>query len=504
MAKLVPGVNDLATTHPELAKEAEGWDPTTVSKGSDQKKAWRCNEGHVFESSVSNRARLGRGCPYCSGLKALKGVNDLVTTHAELAKEADGWDPTEVKAFSRKKLSWRCPLGHKYEAAVGDRTYRGNGCPFCSGQRLLRGFNDLATKFPEVAQEAHGWDPSTVSPGTTKRLTWCCSLGHTWEASVGSRTGLKTGCPFCSKKKVLAGFNDLATTHPEVAKEAEGWDPTTLLAGTRVKKLWKCELGHFWEAVVYARTGGLETGCPYCSGKKVLAGFNDLATKFPEVAKEADGWDPSKVTAGTTKKLSWCCPLGHKYKATAASRTQARGGTNCPYCCGSKVLAGFNDFKTTHPELAREADGWDTTKVSAGSTAQKRRWKCSQGHTWTTTVGNRTSLGTGCPVCTEYGFNPEKEAWFYLLERPGEQQLGVTNNKERRFRQHGLNGWTEVDFVGPAYGKLVLETETAFKKWLKAEVGVVPGTSENWFTSKLEVRSLAELKAKSGVETELF
>ena len=42
------------------------------------------------------------------------------------------------------------------------------------------------------------------------------------------------------------------------------------------------------------------------------------------------------------------------------------------------------------------------------------------------------------------------------------------------------------------------------EKWLRNEVGLVPGTHENWFTSKLEVRSLAELKAQSGVETELF
>jgi hypothetical protein len=31
------GFNDLATTHPELAKEAFGWDPTKVSRGSAKK-----------------------------------------------------------------------------------------------------------------------------------------------------------------------------------------------------------------------------------------------------------------------------------------------------------------------------------------------------------------------------------------------------------------------------------------------------------------------------------
>ena len=31
------GVNDLATLHPEVAAEADGWDPSTVTSGSNKK-----------------------------------------------------------------------------------------------------------------------------------------------------------------------------------------------------------------------------------------------------------------------------------------------------------------------------------------------------------------------------------------------------------------------------------------------------------------------------------
>ena len=58
--------------------------------------------------------------------------------------------------------------------------------------------------------------------------------------------------------------------------------------------------------------------------------------------------------------------------------------------------------------------------------------------------------------------------------------------------------------VGPFPGEQVLATEKKLKQWLRREVGLVPGTRENWFTAKLEVNSLAELKAVSGVETDLF
>ena len=61
-----------------------------------------------------------------------------------------------------------------------------------------------------------------------------------------------------------------------------------------------------------------------------------------------------------------------------------------------------------------------------------------------------------------------------------------------------------MDVVGPFPGDQVLLTERRIKKWLRRTVGLVPGTHENWFTSQLEVHSLAELKVRSGVDTDLF
>ena len=52
-----------------------------------------------------------------------------------------------------------------------------------------------------------------------KDCIWKCKLGHEWIATVKSRTINRTGCPYCSHNKVLAGFNDLATLFPEVADE---------------------------------------------------------------------------------------------------------------------------------------------------------------------------------------------------------------------------------------------------------------------------------------------
>jgi len=52
-----------------------------------------------------------------------------------------------------------------------------------------------------------------------------------------SRPGRAGGCPFCANRKVLAGFNSIADTHPTLAAEFDeelnsGIEPTALMAGT--------------------------------------------------------------------------------------------------------------------------------------------------------------------------------------------------------------------------------------------------------------------------------
>ena len=59
-------------------------------------------------------------------------------------KNKFGWDvstPDLVMPNSNIKVSWICEKGHKYEATIGNRTVNDRGCPFCSGSKLLIGYN---------------------------------------------------------------------------------------------------------------------------------------------------------------------------------------------------------------------------------------------------------------------------------------------------------------------------------------------------------------------------
>jgi len=499
--KVLAGFNDLKTKFPDIAREAYGWDPATLSSGSGQKKDWKCTEGHIYPATVDSRTNMKSGCSVCSGMRVLAGFNDLKTKFPDIAAEAYGWDSSTVVPGTHQKKDWKCEKGHVYPASVSHRTGQGRGCPFCSSHQVLKGFNDLQTKYPEIAAEAYGWDPATVTSGSGQKKDWKCDKGHIYPANINSRTSSGRGCPYCGGLKVLAGFNDLQTRYPVTASEAYGWDPKTIMPGSVQKKDWICNKGHIYSASINSRTS-LKSGCAYCAGVKVLAGFNDLKTKFPDIAKEAYGWDPTAVTAGTEQKKDWICDKGHIYPATVSSRTNVKSG--CPICSNNQVLVGFNDLKSKFPDIAAEAYGWDPSTVVAG-TDKKKDWKCNKGHLYHSAVSSRTSSGSGCPVCAVTGFNPEKDAWFYLMHRPGEQQLGITNDLPARMKKHERNGWTLLEHsIEGASGKKVQEIEALFKKWLKKEIGLMDGTTENWSTTKMEVQSLAELKARSGIETDLF
>lgn len=151
--------------------------------------------------------------------------------------------------------------------------------------------NSLAKVHPELVSE---WaernfplTPDDITYGSNKRVWWKGSCGHEWQASVKARSKGE-GCPICSGARVVAGINDFATINPRLVSE---WSekntikPTEVTVGSHKKVIWKCEHGHEWTATVKSRTIN-NTGCPYCSHNKVLAGFNDLASQFPQIAAE--------------------------------------------------------------------------------------------------------------------------------------------------------------------------------------------------------------------------
>jgi len=188
----------LLDAFPDIAKEANGWDPSQYSYGSKARVQWKCPSGHEWFASITNRTLRQSKCPYCQGSLVLSGQNDLATLHPEIAAQALGWNPSVYKQFSSVKKKWICKNGHTWDAVIADRTAKKRGCPYCSGSKLILGVNDLASQFPEIAAEALGWNPCEIKYGSKQVKPWLCPNGHIFNVPINRRTNMGTGCPECA------------------------------------------------------------------------------------------------------------------------------------------------------------------------------------------------------------------------------------------------------------------------------------------------------------------
>lgn len=349
----------------EWAADKNSAGPEALETSSREKAWWRCGKGHEWQATVDSRVYLKRGCPYCANQAIIAGENDLATVMPEMAKlwhptRNGQLKPTDILPGSRRFVWWQCEKGHSWRAqAYSVKT--GCGCPYCSGRNAIPGETDLATTHPQVLKQWSGKNtvkPTEITAGSHKKVWWICENGHEWEAVVAVVAVEACGCPYCAGKRAIPGETDLATVRPDVLLEWDyeknsGLGPDTLLPSSHEKVWWKCELGHRWQAVVFSRTREQSAGCPYCTGRKVLPGFNDLATLKPKVAEQ---WyqplngdlKPEDVTLGSNKKVWWQCGDGHVWQAFIYARAK-KNGTGCPVCAGMVKRRGSGVMDTRRP-----------------------------------------------------------------------------------------------------------------------------------------------------------
>lgn len=72
--------------------------------------------------------------------------------------------------------------------------------------------------------------------------------------------------------------------------------------------------------------------------------------------------------------------------------------------------------------------------------------RCDKGHDWSATPAS-IQRGTGCPSCSETGFNPEKDATLYVLKSEhGHIKVGIAGPKKKR-RFQNLKYATPFNFI---------------------------------------------------------
>ncbi len=435
----------LAFCHPDLAKE---WHPTlngdktpyNVTCGSNYIATWILpyddpetgkHFDFVWKSSVYNRC-AGKKCPYLTGNKVWPGFNDLASRFPDLVAE---WHPT----LNGDKTPYNVAYGSEYNAtwilhyddpetgkhfdfvwkAYVYRRSAGEKCPYLTGKKVWPGFNDLASKCPDLIAEWHPTlngdkTPYNVTYGSGYKATWIHPyddpetgkhFDFVWKSCVQKRSAGEK-CPYLTGKKVWPGFNDLATKCPELKDQFHptkngkltAYDITPYSNNDEIWWIYPYDdpvTGkHFdfeWQSAPATRM--ITRGCPFISNQKVWPGYNDLKTKFPEIAKE---WDykknkgkPEDYMPNSRELVWWRYPYddpetGNHYDFSWQSRitNRVQDNSGCPYLSNNAVWEGYNDLASKRPDLAEEWDyeknkGVTPNKITLCS-GYKRWWKCSR------------------------------------------------------------------------------------------------------------------------------
>ena len=459
-------------------KKNKDLDPKTLNIGSYKKAWWICKTcGGEWQTQIYLRQKCG--CPYCNKGKLLEGFNDLQTINPTLAKE---WHPikngvltpNKITANNGKKVWWLGKCGHEWESVVSARN-KGGGCPYCSNEKLLKGFNDFATKYPELLKE---WDyedndilPDEIFPGSHKKVWWECPFGHKYQNFPYNRIK-NIGCPICDKENHTSFpeqavyfylkdiFPDIENSNKsEIGMELDIYIPSKKIAieydgsnwhknnELEIRKNNLCKekdiilirvreigLSLLDNCIVITREDkrsdeslnkaikqiltilkvqanvDVERDASLIYNQYIINRKNkSILSRYPDLAKE---WHPTKngklspdmLNYGSSKKVWWLGKCGHEWLMPINDRTIEKCG--CPICNGKRILVGFNDLATKFPELLKEWDFEYNRKLNINpdevfpQSEKKVGWICKEcGNRWVTRIDHRTKDKSGCPVC---------------------------------------------------------------------------------------------------------
>lgn len=226
----------------------------------------------------------------------------------------------------------------------------------------------------------HGPLPSNVNAPSL----WECSNNHQWQGRYNDiRKGV--GCPTCARERQSERQKLGEEAYHIAAKESGILWVGSYPQSSFHKTEWECPKGHRWFAR-YININHQKQGCPCCSKYK---------PKTPEDYHQL-GMDNNLQWLGALPKTTyhvtkWCCPQDHIFSMRYSS---VRSGQNCPKCAGKDRKKDSNYYALA------ESNGLEWLGPMVKNTATKTSWQCAKNHTFKSNY-NSLSQGHGCPYCKD-------------------------------------------------------------------------------------------------------
>ena len=386
---------------------------------SNEKPLWTCDNGHTYPNSIYRISQRGFFyCPLCEGSIVVAEINSVTAKRKDIV---DQWSckndflPEEVYYNTTSPVLWECTTcSGTYAFPVSDKREGNVSCPYCNGRRVLSGFNEIPSWLITEYSLKNEVPISEYPVNSVHKVLWTCPTCHgDYLYRICDREIGDDSCPYCRHKKILVGFNSLADTDPDLAKEWSSGNsdlPSEYMKSSWYRALWTCPTchGNYFYRICDRELD--DDSCPYCRNLKVLPGFNSLPDLAPELVNEWSSENPdlpSEYTRSSTHRALWTCPSCHgDYFYRICDREV--DDDSCPYCCDKKILPGYNSFKVRHPE---EMEEWDELanfllvdpNYILSSYNKAVWWICSKGHKYSMSPNlklyYRIRTQEPCPFC---------------------------------------------------------------------------------------------------------
>lgn len=174
--------------------------------------------------------------------------------------------------------------------------------------------------------------------------------------------------------------------------------------------------------------------------KRYICDNAQLMAEWDWETNHAKGFDPSKITCGSTKLVFWICP---KCNMSYPARIPDRIGKNCgcSYCAGKRPIPGVNDLETWCKNNGREdlLEEWNV-EINGGKTPseftfasnKKIIWECNRcGNQWPQQIDQRTLRNFGCRKCRITGTSFPEQFLYLCLD-------AVVGNAKNGYRDLGF------------------------------------------------------------------
>ena len=230
-----------------------------------------------------------------------------------------------------------CHIHHNEWDAWPDNLYHGSGCPLC---RTNRTYEDQIIPYDEFMRRTME-NNKLVADGSieilgkyqsmNKRIECKCNIHDViWYPKTANLSN-GCGCPECATHRIRHAN---LSTHQKFVEKVSKLNNEIRVIGEYINSKepidFQCSEGHVWSAQPNSILNG--SGCPYCSNKKVLIGYNDLWTTHDHISKLLKNPDDGyKYTYGSKKKLDFICPDCGKV-SNKLIKEVCRIGFYCSYC----------------------------------------------------------------------------------------------------------------------------------------------------------------------------